>query len=242
MGSAYLADTDREMRGSFLRKDFELIAHRGGRGFGTDNTIPAMMEAVRAGVSFIETDVRCTADGELVLCHDPIIWAKAVSRLTYAELKKTAPERPLLAEVLERLAGWVRFNLEIKDAPADTVWSMISEYSIDVTTLISSFDKKFLQKFKQVAPHVRCGYLYRTHYAEERKINIALQMGIEAIMPQFHAVSPELMEKAHSAGLKVIAWTVNNEKDLARLIEWRIDGVVTDRYLMFKEFLESTRF
>lgn len=201
-----------------------------------------MIEAVRAGVEYIETDVRCTADGELVLCHDAIIWAKVVSRLTYEELKKTAPERPALSEVLERLAGWVRFNLEIKDAPPDAVWAIMNEYSIDRTTLVSSFDKKFLQKFKQIAPHVRCGYLYRTHYAEEKKMDAALQMGIEVIMPQFHAVSPGLLDRAHSAGLRVIAWTVNGEEDLAKLVEWGIDGVVTDRYLRFKEILMGSEF
>ncbi len=221
-------------RWELVRESFELIAHRGGRGFGTDNTLSAMLNAVRAGVRFIETDVRYTSDGELVLCHDAIIWARAVRRITYEELTRIAPERPLLREVLDALASWVDFNLEIKEAPPGEVWEMIRTYSIDTTTLISSFDKKFLRSFKKIAPHVRCGYLYRTSYAEEKKIQSALEMGVEVVMPQFHSVSPELVDRAHSAGLKVIPWTVNDIEDLKKLIDWKVDGVVTDRYLKFK--------
>jgi len=117
-----------------------------------DNTLEAMLKAVRAGIRFIETDVRCTSGGELVLCHDPIIWAKVASRLTYEELEKTAPDRPRLSEVLDRLAAWVRLNLEIKNAPPDPVSAIVNIYRIDTTTLVSSFNMKFIEALQVPLP------------------------------------------------------------------------------------------
>ncbi|MBU4179819.1 MAG: glycerophosphodiester phosphodiesterase, partial [Actinobacteria bacterium] len=95
----------------------KLIAHRGGRGFGDDNTLEAMEKAVGSGVRMIETDVRVSADGQLVICHGATVSGHIVSRITYDELKRSEPERPLLVEILNRLANSVAFNLEIKDAP-----------------------------------------------------------------------------------------------------------------------------
>ena len=52
---------------------------QGRRGSALDNTIEAMEEAVRFGVKEIETDVRATADGRLVICHDAMIWGRVVA-------------------------------------------------------------------------------------------------------------------------------------------------------------------
>ena len=47
-----------------------VAAHRGGRFTAPENTMSAFRRAIAAGVDMIETDVRMTADGELVLMHD----------------------------------------------------------------------------------------------------------------------------------------------------------------------------
>ncbi len=47
-----------------------LVAHRGGAGHRPENTLAAIEHAVGLGVDVIEVDVRCSADGHLVLLHD----------------------------------------------------------------------------------------------------------------------------------------------------------------------------
>jgi len=47
-----------------------VIAHRGGRGAAPENTLPAIRHGVEAGADAIEFDVRCTADGRIVVFHD----------------------------------------------------------------------------------------------------------------------------------------------------------------------------
>jgi glycerophosphoryl diester phosphodiesterase len=48
------------------------FAHRGARLEEPENSIPAFRRALEAGVTGLETDVFCSADGEVVCCHDPV--------------------------------------------------------------------------------------------------------------------------------------------------------------------------
>lgn len=67
-------------------------AHRGGAREAPSNTIHAMRRALAAGVAALETDVHQTADGHLVICHDPTVdrttnGSGAISALTLAEIQ-----------------------------------------------------------------------------------------------------------------------------------------------------------
>ncbi|MFO1324547.1 MAG: glycerophosphodiester phosphodiesterase [Burkholderiales bacterium] len=41
-------------------------------------------------------------------------------------------------------------------------------------------------------------------------------------------LTPALVAEAHELGLTVFAWTVNDPADMAQLIDWRVDGIITD--------------
>ncbi len=41
-------------------------------------------------------------------------------------------------------------------------------------------------------------------------------------------LTPELVKEAQALGLKVLPWTVNEPADMTRLVEWRVDGIITD--------------
>ena len=69
------------------------ISHRGYYKHCVENTLLAFDEAINAGFSMLETDLRCTKDNHLVLCHDPDlsrlgISNKTISDMTYDEIKK----------------------------------------------------------------------------------------------------------------------------------------------------------
>ncbi|MFH1150556.1 MAG: glycerophosphodiester phosphodiesterase [Actinomycetota bacterium] len=215
------------------------MSHRGGRGFGVDNTLDAMELAAAAGVRRLETDVRQTSDGQPVICHDAGIWGSAVARTTADELRAQAPERPLLSEVLDSLAGWVQLNLEIKAATAATVGEMLEEYGIATSTVVTSFHRNILEDMRASYPQVRTGLLYRMAMGEHRRLEAALAAGASLIAPHFSGIDRRLVEAAHSRGMEVCAWTVNREGDLEQLLEWEVDAVITDRYLDMKAYLEA---
>ena len=102
------------------------FAHRGGAAHEPENSWRAFEHAVGLGYEYLETDVQATADGVLIAFHDRTLdrvtgQPGRVCRLT---LKEIAGARiggtepiPLLEDVL---AAWpdVRFNIDVKDAPA----------------------------------------------------------------------------------------------------------------------------
>jgi glycerophosphoryl diester phosphodiesterase len=54
-------------------RQIDLQGHRGCRGLMPENTIPAMYEAIRLGVTTIELDVVVSKDGQLVVSHEPFM-------------------------------------------------------------------------------------------------------------------------------------------------------------------------
>lgn len=46
--------------------------------------------------------------------------------------------------------------------------------------------------------------------------------------PNFRDVTAALVRDAQSLGLKVVPWTVNDDADLVRLLDWKVDGLITD--------------
>jgi glycerophosphoryl diester phosphodiesterase len=70
-----------------------VIGHRGNRAHAPENTIESFAQAVAAGADAIEFDVRLTADGIPVVCHDPDVGRTTdgsgeIARMTYAELRR----------------------------------------------------------------------------------------------------------------------------------------------------------
>ena len=44
----------------------------------------------------------------------------------------------------------------------------------------------------------------------------------------YRNLTPELVSEAHALGLLVLPWTVNDPKEMAKLVDWQVDGVITD--------------
>jgi glycerophosphoryl diester phosphodiesterase len=157
-----------------------VIAHRGGAGLWPENTLYAFERAAASGADVIETDVRVTKDGELVVMHDEDVarttdGAGAVGTMTLAELKKldaayrfstdggrSFPLRgrginvPTLREVFDALP-LTRFNIEPKQgAPflAAPLCQLIRERGMTGRVMVASFSGATLQEFRRECPEV----------------------------------------------------------------------------------------
>jgi glycerophosphoryl diester phosphodiesterase len=102
------------------------FAHRGGAAHAPENSWRAFEHAVGLGYGYLETDVQATADGVLIAFHDRTLdrvtgQPGRVCRLTLEEIAGARIGGTEPIPVLEELLGaWpdVRFNIDLKDAPA----------------------------------------------------------------------------------------------------------------------------
>lgn len=216
-----------------------VCAHRGGRGFGPENTLEAMEAAAQAGVAAIETDVRVTADGELLISHEPVVGKHRLKRSTFAEIRKDHPDRPLLGEVLDALAERVSFNVEIKAAPPVEVARLVESYGVLERTVFTSFHHELLAELKGGVPASRVGPLRWTLLAEHMTFEWTRFIGAELLALHHSKITAEVVRLAHQAGIEIHAWTVNDEHEARRLHSLGVDVLITDRYLDMVELLKE---
>jgi glycerophosphoryl diester phosphodiesterase len=214
-----------------------VFAHRGCTDGFVENTLEAFAEAKRLGADGVELDVRLTSDGALAVLHDPSIDGLGpVAELTVAELPAHVP---LLADALGVCDGLV-VNVEIKNDPrepghdpGETVAALTAEAIAEAgwidRVIVSSFQVSTLRAVQAADSRLALGVLWPMVVDLQAGLALAVDEGWQAVHPFVASVTPDLVERAQSAGLDVNVWTVNNRHDLTTLVELGVDAVITDR-------------
>ena len=203
-----------------------ILGHRGAAEL-PENTIPSFAKALKNGAQGFELDVRQTADRKLVVVHGAVVGSKAVQSSNYDEIRNldNGFEVPLLEEVLKKFAASAFLDIELKSAGFEpAAVELIRSYGDPEKTLISAFDTETLAKVQELFPELQLGYIYNRTQDEEARHNSS----IEVVIPQFRLASRELITEVHDEGLKVFAWTVNEEAEIERLLDLGVDGIITD--------------
>jgi glycerophosphoryl diester phosphodiesterase len=150
---------------------------------------------------------------------------------------KTSPEKP--ADTLA------------PEAYAKALLEMIEREGMSSRVIIQSFDWRALKSVQALAPSIPTSYLssqqrfldniaagkaegsawtagvqFRDHGSIPKMVKAA---GGAIWSPYYPELSADLVKEAHALGLKVIPWTANKTEDMARLIDWGVDGLITDR-------------
>jgi len=102
---------------------------------------------------------------------------------------------------------------------------------------VGSFQKGALDAVRELDPLMRTGADMddvRSGLEAGPGRGVAANPAFEAFqVPEVYAgmriVTPEFVRRAHDAGIAVMVWTVNAEDDMRRLLEWGVDGLITDR-------------
>ncbi|MBN2159817.1 MAG: glycerophosphodiester phosphodiesterase [Spirochaetes bacterium] len=265
---------------------FTPAAHRGASRDFPENTIPAFARAqeILHGC-LLETDVRQTADGRIVIMHDELLHIKtdgsgpvrerdlpAVRALDAGfgvtfDGGVTYPFRgmgfriPLLEEALDSFPS-ARFSIDIKDCDtgaAERVISIIRERDAVRRVIIGSFHGAVMRHVREKFRYAYTSYAKRdiVRFLAAVKTGMPLPSGRRGeamLVPEMigageseytgsasfrriRVVSPRFIRKAHRRSIPVIAWTINDPDNMRRLIEWGIDGIVTDRIDILKEVM-----
>lgn len=230
-------------------KRTKIFAHRGFSGMAPENTIAAFEKALAAQADGIELDVHLSRDGQLVVIHDETVdrttngtgWIKD---LTLAELKQLDNGSwfgkdyeneaiPTLAEVLERVADSdLIVNIELKNTIIpypnleQKVIGEVERFQMGDRVILSSFRHDSLQEVKKINPSMQVGALYTCGMVDPWVY--ARYLGVDAIHPHYLAATAEVIAGCHHHGIKVHPYTVNEEKELKRLIRAGADAIITN--------------
>ncbi len=201
-----------------------------------ENTLDAFARARRLGADGVELDVRRTRDGALAVHHDAVVpGVGAIAELALTEL----PEHvPLLAEALDACAA-LSVNIEIKNLPGEPVYDpqerlaaaaaeLVIATGRVATVVVSSFWPETLDAVRRAGPAIPTGLLVAPWFDPADCVAAALARACTSLHPAASLVSGELVVEAHSAGLSVAAWTVNDADGLAALEAVGVDTVITD--------------
>jgi glycerophosphoryl diester phosphodiesterase len=146
---------------------------------------------------------------------------------------------PTLDEVFDLAPkGNFQFNIETKinekkpelaPPPAEfarLVLAAVRAHHLESRVTLQSFDFRTLHEMKKIAPEIRRVALYSGPAKDF--VQIAQEAEADIVSPEFHLVTPEQVEAAHKAGLRVIPWTPDKPEDWDRLIAAGVDGIITD--------------
>ena len=235
---------------------FLVIAHRGASSYGPENTLAAFDLALQMGARHIELDVQSTRDGRIVVIHDDTVdrttdGTGPVASHALAELRlldagaRFAPafagERiPLFEEVLARYQGRAHIHVEIKghtNGLSERTADLIRAHGMAREVTVTSFQKARLKETRAHAPEFPTGWLVRD--ATDTVIAEARAMGLTQLCPRADALTPELVDRLHGAGLVVRAWGVATGELMRRVVEAGADGMTVNFPDKLIAFLDS---
>jgi glycerophosphoryl diester phosphodiesterase len=240
-----------------------VMAHQGGKGLWPANTLYAFEGAFALGVDVLEMDIHCSADGALVVRHDPSVdsttdGAGFIRDLSLAELKaldagyrwtadggRTFPFRglgitiPTLEEVLAAFPN-TRLNIDIKPEDPAVVplfAQMLSKYGRLENVLVGSFHNDQIRRFRERCPQaataasvretqvfygLHCIFLARIYAPGAQAFQIPESNSV------LRLITPRFISDAHAHNMEVHVWTVNEVADMRRLLDWGVDGIISD--------------
>lgn len=158
---------------------------------------------------------------------------------------------PTLADVL-RLDGTITFNIELKSSPesadaarlADAVMAVADAVGATSRIIVQSFDWRGPRRLRRTRPGIRLGWLTRSEILPDARVwwdgphpadfggsvpRAVAAEGGSMWAPLYRDLTMESLAEAHELALRVVPWTVNQPEDMRRLLQWGVDGLITDR-------------
>jgi glycerophosphoryl diester phosphodiesterase len=229
-----------------------VAAHRGGGALAPENTLAAIELGARLGYRMIEFDVKLSADGVPFLLHDATLerttsGTGAAAALRFEELARldagnwfaarfAGEPVPSLAAVAERCAALgLAANIEIKPSPGAeretgrrvAVQARVSWAGQPLAPLFSSFSRAALASAQAAAPEIPRGLLVE-HLPSDWQQQAAALKCLSMHLDHRH-LDATMVRELKDAGLRVLAYTVNDPARARLLAGWGVDTICTDR-------------
>jgi len=231
----------------FEKKNALAVAHRGLSGIERENTNAAFVAAGNRSYYGIETDIRRTADGRFVVCHD-----STLKRVGGEEIPVESVSYELLKNVVLFDKDGTKDREDLRPCTLENYISICKKYEkhcvlelksdfteeetakyidiikaldyLDCVTFIS-FKYDNLLKIREIVPTQSVQFLFSKFDEEifERVRNDKMDVDVA-----HSELTEELIERFHNAGIVVNCWTVDDKERAEKLASWGVDFITTN--------------
>jgi glycerophosphoryl diester phosphodiesterase len=201
-----------------------LLGHRGARASRQipENTLASFELCLRHGCDGFEFDVRLSADGQAVICHDATVGGITIENTAAKSLTLLLPT---LEDVLRQFAQRAFLDIELKVAglEAQTI-AELRKHPPQKGFVVSSFHPEVLAAIHHLDPAIPLGFLCDTR----GQLRDWREMPAEWVIPQFKLADRELVELVHAAGKRIMVWTVKGAEHMREFAVCGADAIISD--------------
>jgi len=220
----------------------KIIAHRGDSRYFPENRSAAFKSARLKGAHVLETDLHRTSDDKVVLNHDDTVddgfGPVAIRGLNSTDFLKI--DGALTFDIFLSRYPKLFCNVDLKDKDpwlVDMAVRILRKRKAGDRVIVASFHHSNIRYFRRLFPdcptamsprEVKLFYLaYKLNWRRSKPYPVKYLQACETRGP-FRLISQGMIEYAHSRGVEVQPWVVNEKKDMIRFIDWGVDGIFTD--------------
>jgi glycerophosphoryl diester phosphodiesterase len=224
-----------------------VIAHRGNSSTAMENSLESIRSALSLHVDMIEIDIRINRDREFYVMHDKTTGRTAEKSINLEKstsddisrvrLKNGEPI-PTLASVFKLISGRCALNLEIKSQGIGALvarFLLSSGYHGDV--LLSSFNEEVIHAARRVMPSLPTSLIFDVFTS--RDVSLYKSQGYDIVSLRKMTVNEKLIDTCHKHGIRVYVWTVDDDREMKKLIGWGVDGIYSNRPGVLKEIISK---
>ncbi|MEC7837597.1 MAG: glycerophosphodiester phosphodiesterase family protein [Chloroflexota bacterium] len=253
------------MKDNFMRKEFNIIAHRGFSELSPENTFPAFDLALKSGFPNFEFDVQLTKDQIPVVIHDYDLYRTTgvnglISEKSFKEIKNLQAKNnfklddekysiPKLDDLLKKYKDKSNLHLELKsrdqelpeivlESLKNNGWLNSNKGLYEVGGIsISSFFVEQIIRFRKLNQNERTAWLLEkiTKY----DLEICKDQKIDLICPRAKFSNINSVNNAKEKNILVRNWGVSNKQDLITAFNSESTGTTLDWPLKGKEILQN---
>ena len=226
----------------------EVLGHRGGRYEVDENTLTAFQTAYKNGVHSFETDIRLTADGDLVISHDASLKRMCgvdviVENTTRKELKNYKSLKGNEVLFVDELAAffaprdirYIEWEMktnsytpeQLKEYCDKLYNAVMPSKPAGAAYIFSSFDTRAITTMKALHSDADCMYL-TSRPVEKAVLDKAEELGVKRLGCNLGGTSRKAMNEAHKRGMIVNLWPGGSLEDFQLAVNIGADIACTD--------------
>src|SRR5579864_1881390 len=200
-----------------------LLGHRGARAQKSipENTLASFDQALADGCDGFEFDVRLTADGRPVVCHEPQVGEVEIAQGRVEQLAVL----PQLQQVLARYQQSAFLDIELKVSGLEKITgALLQEYAPARGFVVSSFLPEVLKAINAENSGIPLGLICET----KAQLRPWSRLPVEYVIPHYKLVDEALIRRVQDGGKKILVWTVNSSALIGRFAKYGVDGIISD--------------